>query len=453
MEAKLNSWMGRFWLPSENVRESDVFEGTLKHSYEETILEIDSDRLESIFAIRPSEKEAWRRRIVGQLADCLFVSIEGCYFARNTYYFLRNKARMTLNVTGNVFLTNDEDILSPERVKVVEAHAEIAGLPEWFASALSSPYPSLPYATGIPLKQKTSIKTECDERCLAISLDEKIRLQVRNTLYWSSNGLFDLNVRQATVLRLKMSNAVSIGSILELTQPFVGLLRFLSGKECTIQNTYLYRTDKALPREFGEGPVGLGMLIRGQGFQFKGWGEMLFRWQDIRGYEDILIQNWYRLYNKNKYALRLLERVVGQGETAEGGIVLMVGAIQALTHHTTEKRYENFLRDLGLESWGIDVADKGQQIACLRNMAAHGRQLPSDPDVISIYWFVVAAVRIYFLQKTGFSNEQVFRIAKRHREIREGLGLSQDDDDDTSYNEMSKPGWIMEGNAVNEESN
>ena len=124
--------------------------------------------------------------------------------------------------------------------------------------------------------------------------------------------------------------------------------------------------------------------------------------------------------------------------------------MQALTSHTGEERYENFLRDLGLKSWGIEVATIGKKISNLRNASAHGRELPADENIVSIYRFVVAALRVYFLRKMGFSEEQVFRIAQRHRGVREGLGLPQENLDTVAHNEMLKPGWIMEGRAIRE---
>ncbi len=86
----------------------------------------------------------------------------------------------------------------------------------------------------------------------------------------------------------------------------------------------------------------------------------------------------------------------------------------------------------------------------LRNAPAHGRQLPTDENIVSIYRFVVAAMRVYFLRKMGFSEEQVFRMAQRHRGVREGLGLPQENLNTDAHNEMLKPGWIMEGRAIRE---
>ena len=267
---------------------------------------------------------------------------------------------------------------------------------------------------------------------------------------WGSDGLFDLNVRQATVAQIRAAGPVTADCMLEKVRPLVALVRFLSGENCVVRSACLFRMDRALPERYGGGPIGVRLLTSEPGHEFAGWGDMLFRWRDIAGHENTMIRNWYRLYAEKRYALCLLDRVVSQGESAEGGIVLMVGAMQALTSHTSEERYENFLRDLGLESWGIKVTTIGKRISNLRNAPAHGRQLPTDENIVSIYRFVVAAMRVYFLRKMGFSEEQVFRIAQRHRGVREGLGLPKENLKTDAHNEMLKPGWIMEGRAIRE---
>ena len=247
--------------------------------------------------------------------------------------------------------------------------------------------------------------------------------------------------------KIRAAGLLKADLILEKVRPLVDLVRFLSGENCVVRSACLFRMDRALPEGYGGGPIGVQLLTSEQGHQFADWGDMLFRWRDIAGHENTMIWNWYRLYAEKRYALRLLDRVVSQGESAEGGIVLMVGAVQALTSHTGEEIYENFLRDLGLASWGIEVATIGKKISNLRNASAHGRELPADENIVSIYRFVVAALRVYFLRKMGFSEEQVFRIAQRHRGVREGLGLPLAT---VAHNEMLKPGWIMEGRAIRE---
>ena len=439
--------MGLFWLPSDSVRDADRVEGVLKHSVEGTYLELDSKQLHVAFSSAPATRDAWRRRVVGKLAGDLFVSMEGCHYTGTTHYSMRRKARMAFDVSGNVFLSNDEEIVFPDEISAHEIYVEIVGLSEWFASALSCPYASIPYATGIPLTRMTQVEAECDDNDFEMGLDDDFNLRIQNTLYWGSNGLFDLSVRQATVARISAPGLVTADLMLDRVRPLVDLFRFLSGENCVARSAYLFRTDRALSETYGGGPIGVRLLTGEQGHQFAGWGDMLFRWRDITGHENTLIRNWYRLYAEKRYALRLLDRVVSQGESAEGGIVLMVGAMQALTSHTGEKRYENFLRDLGVESWGIDVATIGKKISDLRSEPAHGRPLPADENIVSIYQFVVAAMRVYFLREMGFSEEQVLRMAKRHRGVRAGLGLAEESLAADVHNEMCKPGWIMEGRA------
>ena len=417
----------------------------LKHSPEGTTLELESDQLFREFAMSPHKMNAWQSRVVGQVADGVFVSIAGCNRTGTAHYSMRRNSRMTFNVTGDVFLSNDEQLVSPDEINATEAYVEIGGLPEWFASALARPGPSAPYSTGIPLTLKTRVDAECDASKVELSLDDDFNLSMQNTLYWGSDGFFDLKVRQAAVARIYGSGPVGTALLLEKVRPLVDFIRFLSGEDCVLRSAYLYHMDRTLPEKYGGGPIGMRLLTNKQGHQFTGWGEMLFQRKDIAGHEDTFIRNWYRLHEEKRYALRILDRVVNQGESAEGGIVLMVGAIQALTSHGSEERYEKFLVDLELDSWGINVKTFGEKISKLRCAPAHGRPLPTDEDVASIYRFVVAALRVYFLREMGFSEEQVRRIATRHREVREGLGLSVENLTTDEYNEMVAPGWIMEG--------
>ena len=444
----VNTWIGLFWLPSDGVREADLVEGVLKHSADGTYLELDSERLHVELSLVPSSKDAWRRRVVGKLADGVFVSMEGCVHTGTTHYSMRRKTRIAFSVRGNVFLSNDEELVSPNEIRAHEVHVELGGLSEWFASALSHPHLSFPYTTGIPLSRNARVEAECDDSDFEMDLDDDFKLRIHNTLYWGSDGLFDLNVRQATVARIRAPDLVRGDLMLDKVRPLLELVRFLSGENCVVRSAYLIRTDRALPQRYGGGPIGMQLLIDKQGHEFAGWGDMLFRWKDIVGHEDTLIRNWYRLYAEKRYALRVLDRVVSQGESAEGGMVLMVGAMQVLTSTRNKKRrYENFLRDLGLKSWGIDVATIGEKISNLRSAPAHGRAFPAEENIVWIYQFVVAAMRVYFLREMGFSEEQILRMTKRHLGFRKGLGLAEENLDADAHNEMLRPGWIMEGPA------
>ena len=444
----VNRWMGLFWLPGDGVRDADLVEGVLKYSAEGIYLELDSERLHSELSLVPSTKDAWRRRVVGKLADGLFVSMEGCVHTGTTHYSMRRKTRSAFSVRGNVFLSNDEGLVSPDEIGAHEVHVEINGLPEWFASALSHPHPSLPYATGIPLTRSTRVEAECDDSNFEVDLDDHFKLRIGNTLYWGADGLFDLKVRQATVATIRTTDPVRADRMLEKVRPLVDLVRFLSGENCVVRSAYLMRTDRALPERYGGGPLGLRLLVGEQGHQFDGWGDMLFRWRDISGYEDTLLRKWYGLCAEHSYALRVLDSVVSQGESAEGGVVLMVGAMLGVKSSKSKKtKYEDFLRGLGLQSWGIDVATLGERISNLRGEPAHGRPLPAEENIACIYRFLVAAMRVYFLRKMGFSEEQVYRMARRHYGLRHGLGLREENLDGDAHNEMLRPGWIMEGTA------
>lgn len=306
----MSSWMGSFWLPSKSVRDADRVEGVLKHSTEGTCLELDSERLHTAFSLAPATREAWQRRIVGKLADGLFVSMNGCDHTGTTFHSMRRKTQMEFKVSGHVFASNDEDLVLPDEISAHQAYVEIVGLPEWFASALSYPDPSVPYATGIPLTRNAWVEAKCDDRGFEMSLDDDFKLHIHNTLYWGSNSLFDLNVRQATVAQIRTGGLVTADCMLEKVRSLVALVRFVSGENCVIRNACLFRMDRTLPKRYGGGPIGVRLLTSEQGHQFAGWGEMLFRWRDIAGHENAIIRNWYRLYADETYALRLLDRVV-----------------------------------------------------------------------------------------------------------------------------------------------
>ena len=258
----MNSWRGSFWLPSDSVRDADRVEGVLKHSAKGTFLELDSGRLYTAFSLEPATTEAWRSRIVGMLADDLFVSMKGCDHTATTFHSMRHKPRMAFTVSGPVFLSNDEELVLPDEISAHQAYVEIVGLPEWFASALSRPDRSIPYTTGIPLTRNARVEAECDDSDFEMSLDDNFKLHIHNTLYWGSNGLFELNVRQATVAQIRAAGLVTADCLLEKVRPLVALVRFLSGENCVVRSARLFRMDRALPASYGGGPIGVRLLTR-----------------------------------------------------------------------------------------------------------------------------------------------------------------------------------------------
>ena len=153
------------------------------------------------------------------LADGLFVSMNGCDHTGTTFQSMRRKTRMAFTVSGHVFLSNEEELVLPDEISAHQAYVEIVGLPEWFASALSHPYPSIPYTTGIPLTRNARVEAECDDSDFEMSLDDGFKLHIHNTLYWGSNSLFDLNVRQATVAQIRAAGLVTADCMLEKVRP------------------------------------------------------------------------------------------------------------------------------------------------------------------------------------------------------------------------------------------
>lgn len=108
----------------------------------------------------PHKMDAWQRRVVGMVADGVFVSMAGCNRTNTIHYTVRRNPKMAFNVTGDVFLSNDEQLVSPVEINANEAYVEIGGLPEWFASPLEQPDSSVPYSTRIPLTPNTEIGVE-----------------------------------------------------------------------------------------------------------------------------------------------------------------------------------------------------------------------------------------------------------------------------------------------------
>jgi len=86
----------------------NTVDGVLKYSAEGTYLELSNGRLPRGFALIPSSRDKWRRRVVGKMADGVFVSMEGCTHTGTTHYAMRAEARITFLVRLNEYLSSDE---------------------------------------------------------------------------------------------------------------------------------------------------------------------------------------------------------------------------------------------------------------------------------------------------------------------------------------------------------
>ena len=78
----------------------------------------------------------------------------------------------------------------------------------------------------MPLTRNTWVDAECNDADFEVDLDDDFKLRIQNTLYWSSDGLFDLTVRQATVARIRAAGLVSADLMLEKVRPLLKLVRF-----------------------------------------------------------------------------------------------------------------------------------------------------------------------------------------------------------------------------------
>ena len=404
----------------------------------------------------PDVRRDWETRIVGKIASETYVSIGGCRRVRTTLSAVGRPPCLEFRVTGLVLISSDIALVAPDSPRVHELQFEVDGLAEWFARPLEHPSSQHPWAMGIPRESPPHVTATCDQRECGAEIGNGLSLLVQNRLYWGDDGFFGLKIRQATVATVSSAGLVGPTRLWQAALTFTDFIRFMSGENCRLHGAVFYRHDRTLPERYSlDRRVGMGAMNRNPGHRLQGWGNMLVKQRDIRGHERKILAEWFRVHAERRYAIGLLDEIMTSGARPDAGIVLMVGAIQKLvvqenprsTHETCRRKsfrpYEQFLRDLGLESWGIDVATMGKRLADLRGKPAHGDPLPPESEVVSTFRFIVAALRIYFLREMGFSEDQCHRIATRHRGLREPLQLPEPEAD--QWNKMRNEGWIMAG--------
>ena len=405
----------------------------------------------------PDIRERWETRLVGAVGTETYVSISGCHRTEMALFTFGSEPHLTFKVTGLALISNDVDLVAPEPVLAHELRFEVDGLAEWFARPLGHPRRSHPWRMGVPGESPDQVTADCDQRECTATIADGFSLAVKNRLYWADDGLFGLKIRQATVATIASSTLLDPMELFERARDFVDFIRFVSGEKCRLHGAVFYRHDRELPsRRLSDRRVGMGVLNRTPRHRLRGWGDMLVRQRDVEGHEARIFGGWFRVRSKHPYATGLLDHIMTRGARADAGIVLMVGAIQKLVvpqeghvrggHGSREQKlqpYEKFLRDIGLEAWGIDVAAMGRRLSDLRGKPAHGDPLPAEPDVVATFHFVAAALRIYFLRKMGFSEEQCHRITMRNRGLREALQLP--DPEEADWSKMNEGGWIMDG--------
>lgn len=449
------TFRGRFWLPAEEVRESDWVNGKLIITAESVTLVLKGESLMRQFDMFPEVRERWETRVVGAVGTETYVSISGCHRTQTALFTFGSEPQLTFKVTGLALISSDVNLVAPDPPLAHELHFEADGLPEWFARPLDHPPARHPWAMGVPRESPRQVTADCDRRECTATIANGLSLTVQNRLYWGDDGLFGLRIRQAAVATITSSTLVEPMKLLKRALDFTDFIRFISGEKCRLHGAVFYRHDRELPERYSADPrVGMGVLNRSPRHRLQGWGDMLVKQSDVEGHEPRILAEWFRVRAENRYATGLLDHIMTRGARTDAGMVLMVGTIQKLVVPEDDdvpdedrkqkfQPYEKFLRDIGLESWGIDVAAMGKKLSELRGKPAHGDPLPAEPDVVSTFRFVAAALRIYFLREIGFSQDQCHRIAIRNRGVREALQLP--DPEDADWNKMNRSGWIMGG--------
>ncbi|MYA44454.1 MAG: hypothetical protein F4Z31_22225 [Gemmatimonadetes bacterium] len=444
---------GTFWLPSEHVREADRVLGTIETTSDEVKLTLQGHAVFNQVELLPEMRRKWEKRVVGTIATATYVDISDCRRIGVQVYTVGGPPEVTFKVRGPILVSSDPHLVDPDPPLAHELQFEVEGLAEWFARPLGHPIPQHPWGMGRPLDSPPSVEATCDQRACTARIGEGVSLSLRNHLYWGDKGFFDLRIRQATVATISSSDLVEPTALIDLANCFTDFIRFMSGEDCHARGLVFYNHDRKLADEsHTDRRVGMGLMKPNPQHRLQGWGDMLVHQRDIAGHETKILERWFRLHAEKRYAVGLLDWIMTSGTRPDAAIVLTVGAIQKLVTRNNRRgqkhQYERFLRDSGLDAWGVDVTAMSERLAELRNMPAHGDPLPAERGALETFWFVVAAMRVYFLRRIGFTEEQCHRIAIRHRGLREALKLPTPEAD---WNKMNSRGWIMNGVGTGED--
>ncbi|MCY4109951.1 MAG: hypothetical protein OXG11_13110 [Chloroflexi bacterium] len=325
------NFRGRFWLPAEDVRESDCVNGKLIITAESVTLVLKGESLWHQFEMFPHIREQWETRLVGAVGTETYVSISGCHRRETAFFTFGSEPHLTFNVTGLALISSDVNLVAPDPPLAHELHFEVDGLAEWFARPLGHPPARHPWAMGIPRESPKQVTANCDRRECTATIANGLSLTVQNRLYWGDEGLFGLKIRQAAVATLTSSILVEPMELLKRALDFADFIRFVSGEKCRLHGAVFYRHDRELPEGHSADPrVGMGALNRAPRHRLRGWGDMLVKQRDIEGHEPRILAEWFRVRAENRYATGLLDHIMTRGARTDAGMVLMVGIIQKL---------------------------------------------------------------------------------------------------------------------------
>ena len=379
---------GTFWPlgTAANQVEAERMFGTLEIGPEGSELELESSRLPPLLLADADLAAPYSRCIVGALGPSSYVRLEELQHVSWGSHSVKPETLHRFRVLGDLIRSPHESLLSDEHLELSELHVEMDRLSDWFTTRLETPDP----------------------------FDGDL-------LFW-----------------------------LQIAPPPEATFH----EDCRIKYRLGRNLDKtpSLSRPDTSDPAPYSVHTK---YEKKNHPdrqeELAIHWRDLNGFrEEEVFRQWFLQYPELGAATRMLARSTpgrDTSESAEAGILLMAGAIQALMRGTRAKeepRYEKFLEKIGMKNWGLDIRSWGKRIAKVRNVGpAHGWEWTDYAEVGAVYRFLLAALRLGILRELGLTPDQLHRIALRHRQMRRGLELESLTKDE--YERSGTPGWIVKG--------
>ena len=452
---------GAFWPlgTAEGRIEAERVPGTLTRSSEGVELKLESNRLNAIMFTLPDEAERYKKCIVGALGPSSYVRLERLHRQGWGVHTMRSEATHRFRLLGDMIESPDERILFDDHVTLTELHVEMDRLSEWFTTMLQTPDQFegeliFSYQVNPPSEARFCSN---DDPAVDLDVGAGLHLSIGNRLYTQPQSRFECLVQHATVATfVAKSGTAPLSTFLERVGRLRALIEFLAGEECAIRYCLGRNLNKNLEtegKEKAEYPapyaIRTGYVKKEEDHRLE---EMILYWRDLAGTCEQVVANWFKMYPEIRAATRMVARSTPgreDSESAEAGIILMAGAVQALMRGSCVKEprmYQSFLEDMGMAEWGIDTAAWGKRIAQTRNQPAHGSEWDQPSEVGAVYRLLIAALQLGILKRVGLSSDQLRRLAVRHQGIRRALGFEMLPT--SQYSESYKPGWIISGGAV-----
>lgn len=457
-DAKERVSHGAFWPlgTAEGRIEAERIPGTLTRSPERVDLKLESNRLNTIMFTLPEVAERYKKCIVGALGPSSYVRLERLHRQGWGVHTMRPEATHRFRLLGDMIESPDESILFDDHVALTELHVEMDRLPEWFTTMLETPSQfdgELIFSYQVNPPPEATFRSNIDPP-VDLEIGDGLRLLVANRLYTKPKSRFECLVEHATVATFKTeSGTAPLSTFLEHVGRLRAFIEFLAGEECAIKYCLGRNMNKTLKTEGHDqmeypAPYAIrtGYVKKEEDHRLE---EMILYWRDLAGVCEQVVANWFRRYPEISAATRMVARSTPgreDTESAEAGVILMAGAVQALMRGSGGKEselYQSFLEDVGMAEWGIDTKAWGKKIARTRNDPAHGSEWDQPNEVSAVYWLLISALQLGVLKRVGLSSDQLRRLAVRHQRIRRALNFEMLPTE--QYSESYKPGWVVKG--------